>query len=44
MEKISAGNKEICLLGHFTNVLLKIDAENKIVECYNIMSTNFRDR
>ena len=41
MEKISAENKEICLLGDFTIVLLKIDAENTIDEYYNIMRTNF---
>ena len=41
MKKISAENKEICLLGDFTIVLLKINAENKIDEYYNIMSTNY---
>ena len=41
MEKISAENKEIRLLGDFTIVLLKIDGENKIDEYYNIMSTHY---
>ena len=41
MEKISAENKEIYLLGDFNIDLLKIDNENKIDELYNIISTNF---
>ena len=41
MEKISAENEEIYLLGDFTIDLLKIDADNKRKKYYNIMSRNF---
>ena len=37
MEKITAENKEMFLLGDFNIDLLKIDDENKIDEFYNIM-------
>ena len=41
MEKISAENKEIYLLGDFNIDLLKIDDESKIDEFYNAICMNF---
>ena len=41
MEKISAENKEIYLLGDFNIDLLKIEDQNKNDEFYNIICTNF---